>query len=424
MDRVKERNGGAQPLNESWWEHDREDQLPPDDMSLLAPYEKTRPSFELLAADACECGLDVGYFPRVEGKYLLVCLWDIWEQEKDPADSDAEKRMINTMQRALGTLDDDTRYIRLQIACFQRCWWEFPANVDVILNGISTGRVNLDAGISCEPPWAWLLGVLRHRRGHLAAQGIPYGWRYHSAATNYNPLYAPRQELARAYTTILTWWSAEGNLDCLKQELPEHAGLAETIYRRLGPPTTLKRLYVEKVRASMAWQAFPYRVRQKDWFPPAQGFEDLMEVYDATIRRELGDKEDVIGRMVGITNLCHHAYFRHLDHQIANIGAGRVVPLPGSGDERKRIHSAVTNYVHVLGSWLARRTVEETVAIWPPCEDIAHRVYDVLRDVTPRKRWLVACLWKKLRENQAKHGRGALDDEPERFAIPPDVLTV
>lgn len=203
-----------------------------------------------------------------------------------------------------------------------------------------------------------------------------------------------------------------------------HPDLAETIYRRLGPPTTLKRQYVEKVRASMAWQAFPYQVRQKDWFPPSQGFEDLMEVYDAAIRRELGDKEDMIGRMVGIKNLCHHAYFRHIDHQIANIGVGQIVQLPGAGEERKRIHSAFTNYVHVLGSWLAKRTVEETVMFWPPCEEIARRVFDVLGDATPCKRWLVACLWKKLRENQAEHGRGALDEEPERFAIPPDALKV
>jgi hypothetical protein len=49
-------------------------------------------------------------------------------------------------------------------------------------------------------------------------------------------------------------------------------------------------------------------------------------------------------------------------------------------------------------------------------------VYRVLGKTTARKRWLVAYLWKKLQENQAHHGCGALDEEPERFALPPDAL--
>ena len=110
-----------------------------------------------------------------------------------------------------------------------------------------------------------------------------------------------------------------------------------------------------------------------------------MDVYNAALRRELGDKEDVIGRMIGLKDLCHHGYFRHIDHQLANIGAGQIVQLSGTGEERKWICEAVTNYVHVLGSWLIRRTVEEAVAIWPPCEDVAHRVYNVLGDATPPK---------------------------------------
>ena len=425
MEERKDQNAGAQSLNEAWWFCERvSDLFPPDNVPLLAPYDLTQPGYELLVDQVLSSAPDWG-FPHAGKGFVRVCLWDIWwEQEKDPAESDEEKQKINSMQRKLGILDDDIRYIRLQIACFQRCWWEFPANVDLILDGIASGKVNLDAGVSCEPPWAWLLGVLRHRRGHPATRGLLYGWRFHSAATNYDPLHAPRQELARAYITILTWWSAEGDLDCLKRELPEHADLAETIYCRLGVPTKLRRLYVEKVRTSLASETFPYRVQRKKWFSQAQGFEDLMEVYDAAIRRELGDKEDVIGRMIGPKDLCHHGYFRHIDHQLANIGAGQVVPLPGSGEERKRIYGAITGYVHVLGSWLARRTMEEAIEIWSPCADMAGRVYNVLADPTPVKRWLVACLWKKLQDNQAEDGRGALDEQPERFALAPDVLTL
>lgn len=417
MDERKDRNAGAQPLNEAWWERVSEDRFPPDDVPLLAPYEKTRPGFELLVASKM-----LGrYFAVVESGHHQVCLWNIWEREKDPADSDEEKQRINEMQLQLGALDDDIRYIRLQIACLQRCWWEFPANVDLILDGISAGPVNLGAGVSCEPPWDECLKVLRRRCRHPGAQDTIYGGRYYCAATNYDPLHAPRQELVRAYMTILTWWSFRGDLNCLKQELPDYADLAEIIYRRLGSPTRLKVLYGEKVRTSIGWQAFPGGVDARE---TGELCRVRMEMCDAAIRQELGDEEDVIGRMIGTEDLCHHGFFRHIDHQLANIGASEIVSLPGAGEKRKRIHGAVTNYVHVLGSWLARRMVQEAVGIWPPCEDIARRVYDVLGDATPRRRWLVVCLWKKLLENEAEHGRGALDEQPERFAIPPEALTV
>ena len=73
---------------------------------------------------------------------------------------------------------------------------------------------------------------------------------------------------------------------------------------------------------------------------------------------------------------------------------------------------------------MAGRTPEEATSIWPPCADIAPRVYDVLGGATPRKRWLVACLWKKLQDTDAHLGRGPLDEQPERFALPPEALTV
>ena len=285
--------------------------------------------------------------------------------------------------------------------------------MDSILDGIGKGRPNLDNHVSCEPPWGHsIIPVLHYRRGHPV-----YRSRYQTSATNYDALGAPRPKLARAYIAILTWWTFGGDLDCLKRELRNHADLAETVYRRLGPPTGLKVLYVGKVRAAIGWQAFP------GW-RYSEHAEDLIKVYDAAIRQELGDKEDVIGRMIGTQDLCHHAFFRHIDHQLANIGAGKIILLPGAGEERKRIHGAVTNYVHVLGSWLVRRTVEEAVEIWPSCADIAPRVYDVLGEATPCKRWLVACLWKNLQDTDAHLGRGALDEDPERFAIPFEALKV
>ena len=120
--------------------------------------------------------------------------------------------------------------------------------------------------------------------------------------------------------------------------------------------------------------------------------------------------------------LCHHAFFRRVEHIIAHIGAGGPVRLPGAGDEGRRIRGAVTDYVHALGSWLAGRTCDHTIAIWPPGEQVARSVFGVLGISTPRKRWLVARLWKRLQDANARLGRGPLDDEPEGFEVPAEAL--
>ena len=64
----------------------------------------------------------------------------------------------------------------------------------------------------------------------------------------------------------------------------------------------------------------------------------------------------------------------------------------------------------------AAQPLDETTEICPPCEDTARGLYDVLGDATPVKRWLAACLWRRLRENQIRNA--PLQEEPERFAIP------
>jgi hypothetical protein len=397
------------PGNESdepWWKTETTNGIPPDDRPLLAPYEETRPGYELLVEETCIGPRDMGVFKTVQSKYLEICLWNIWEKKKDPADTDVEKRRINEMQLALNYLSDDDRYIRLQIADLERCHYTFPRNVDLILEGIASGKVCLDETISCEPPWAWMLKVLRQRRGLQMVE---------AAGAN------TRQKKVGTYTRILAAWLAESDPCALKEDLPNPIGLAETIYSRLGVPTKLKSLYILKLLYSLNFWAYPPLEQHGRW----ERYSDITKVFDLAIQQELEGCEDRVGRRIDRNHdsgLCHHSFFRHVDHLIAWIGSEDSVKLPGEGEERKRIHKEVTNYVHVLGSWLAGRTLEEAATIWPECEGTGQRLYDLLGDPALRKRWLVACLWKTLQENQAHHGLGALDDQPERFALPPNVL--
>lgn len=202
---------------------------------------------------------------------------------------------------------------------------------------------------------------------------------------------------------------------------PHHAELAETIYRRLGAPTELKHLQVGRLREALIPESFSGRFCESC----VSRARNLQDIYTDLTSKDLNGGEDIVGPMI-IQNsdygLCHHSCFRHVDYQIACIGAGQPVALPDTGKERARILDALTSHVHALGSWLTRRTAQEAVSVWPSGESIVRLVYKELGEPGPRKRWLAACLWKRLQEAQAHSGRGPLDQQPERFAIPVDAL--
>jgi hypothetical protein len=401
MDQTDDHKAAQPPLDDAWWLSSSYVPPVPEHVPPLAPFGRTRPGFELVntvVGGPELCG------EVVDGGYSRFCLWDLWAGSADPADVDEQKQRMNGMQRGLGDLDDNTRYVRIQIACLDRCFWTFPGNVDLVLDGIASGEARLDQDISCEPPWRHgLRSLLQHRRGRSVEHGLE------------------RQEQVRAYITILTWWEGEADLAHLQDELPRYAELAETVYRRLGAPTTLKHLQVERLRAALIPEAFPARSSESRWARA----RSLQDMYAGLVAKETACSEDTIGPMVASNTdygLCHHSYFRHIDHQLACIGAGGRVALPGAGRERARILDALTNYVHALGSWLMGRPAGEAVSVWQPSESVIRHVYGKLGRPDPRRRWLAACLWKRLQEAQADSGRGALDEHPERFAIPLDAL--
>ena len=408
------------PLSENWWEDNTQvDLLPLIERNILAPYEMTSPGNELLSSALFEHTPGWG-FPSYDENFTSVSHWTVWPNDEDKGDTDT--RRIDAMQAGLGTLSDETRYLRLQVACFQRCWFEFAEsaeNLKRILSGIGEMEVNLDGCVSCEPPWSLLMAVLRHQRHHPAASALPYNWRFLSSDTEYDPLNAPRQELARAYITILSWWAMWGDLACLQQEVPSHKELAEQIYRWLGRPTKLKILYVEKVRMQLMGQAFPVTVREKEWFIDYSLRESLVNVFNDAIAEELDGKDDPLSKRIWPTDLCHHGFFRRVNHQLASIGAGQwVAKLPGKGNHRERILSLVANYAHALGAWLEKRCVEEALDTWPHCHDEIQTVYSLLRQMTPEKKWLVACFWKHLLRNQG----GPPDRESGSFTLRAEAL--
>jgi hypothetical protein len=384
---------------------------------ILAPYEKTRPGFEMLIAKTLKGGQDIDCFPIDKKGYQKVCLWNIWAQKKDPADTDEEKQKINKMQQALGTISDNDRYLRIQIACLARCYWTFPNNVDLIINGIVKGWPDLSAAVGCEPPWNHnILPLLRQGQGYDLTQ---YSTHHIDDLS--------REEQIFLYTEILNSWLVEGDLSRLKKRLADKkkAELAGRIYGHLGKSSKLKSLYIHRLCWSLSFSAFSSQARFRDRW---KRWSEIAEIINNNIRAERGkdaENDDTIIERIEYNDengSCHHAFFRHIEHIIAHIGANKAVMLPGTGRERKRIHSTIVNYVHTLVSWLAGRTIKDAVLIWPDSKATLKYLYEKLGKPTLRKRWLIACLWKKLLEDRALRGRGALDEDYERFACPPDAL--
>jgi len=387
-----------------------------DSFSILAPYEKTRPGFELIRKDVCEVDLDCGGFRNAGEGYFEVCLWDIWhwatgEKEgkprSDPALNDPEKQAINKMQIALGELSEEDRLIRIQSACLTRCYYTFPKNIDLVIDGIATGKPNVSAHISCEPPWNHsILPLLRRRYKYQD------GTRYHSR---------DRQSLVRAYMTILDSYLVGGHLSELREVLPDNPELAEKVYNWLGNPSPAKRLQVTRLRNALTMWSLPSQFGEAFDY-----FNQIDKILSASRQTDTQESDELTAliRRLNDAGLCHQFFFRRLDHLIAYVGAGKRCELPGRGEGRKFVIDTLVNYVHTLGSWLAGRTIDQAADIWPPCKQTVCAIYVALGEPSLRKRWLVACLWKNLQEIQSWVGRGLLDEEPDRFAIHGEALTV
>ena len=230
----------------------------------------------------------------------------------------------------------------------------------------------------------------------------------------------PGFELVRAYMTILDSYLVGGHLCDLQEVLPDHAELAETVYGRLGDASPVKLLQVTRLRNALTMWSFQARLHVGAFVHVNRVDKVLADAVGAETH-----ESDALGPLIGKLHngLCHQFFFRRLDHLIAHVGTGKPCDLPGAGDGRRFVVGTLVNYVHTLGSWLVGRTIGQAAGMWPQSEHTLHAVYATLGEPSLRKRWLVASLWKDLQEIQTWAGRGPLDDQPQRFAIPAEALS-
>ncbi len=98
---------------------------------------------------------------------------------------------------------------------------------------------------------------------------------------------------------------------------------------------------------------------------------------------------------------------------VSNIGSGTVRgTMPPTGENRRRIESAVADLVCGLDGWLAGLDPEQSAEPWPQALAACKEINELLGTATPLKRFLVAMLWKKMKMQK---GTGLLTAHPEAF---------
>ena len=93
--KAESRDTRTNPLDETWWEQEKAEESSLHEVPILAAHEESRPGFEAIIAETFRGRQDANYFPIGEDGYQRICLWNIWEQQKDPAATDAWKQKIN-----------------------------------------------------------------------------------------------------------------------------------------------------------------------------------------------------------------------------------------------------------------------------------------------------------------------------------------
>ncbi len=80
-------------------------------------------------------------------------IWNLWwnvQLTDDPNSWDREIRALNTMQKEIGPLTNDQRYVRIHIAEWCRNSDTFPTSLDILCAEIGAGKITTPWNIGCE----------------------------------------------------------------------------------------------------------------------------------------------------------------------------------------------------------------------------------------------------------------------------------
>jgi len=361
---------------------------------------------ELVDCERVPVGFEVAI---VDGKEVTVPLWNGGMFMGKEEDWDDEVRFINELQRRLRKLDKNARILRLQIISNEQCHYKFFQNISKILEGIGRMRPRTD-----------VLGHVPNVPGYLHA------------------LEKDRIEMGKAYLRFLELWLKGKSASEAKNALPQYKRFVDSIYHALGERTQLKKLYVERMIISFSYPVLhwsgeadlsdvdgktvddfgvnhPRGLEIDKKIAEAKGVKLTYSESNFGNKKQFGD--DMLAHIVYRgRGLCNHKFFRHLDIMLKSIGKGEWrKDNPPRGKERAELAEKISQHVFALDSWLAEVEKEKAIMENPDARKVIEEVYDSLDERTQVKEWLVASLWKTMKDNKKYYKLLNVDKDSIKF---------
>lgn len=316
-------------------------------------------------------------YPLVEGSRISGHTYHDGNLTTGFYERDDEVSEINELERRLGTLLPEQRDLRV-MADFCCIWrYDFPARIHEMCAAIG-GNAHTAFGLHYQ--------ICPRRRHELIS-----------------------------YAIALQMWLGNQKLDHAGSSLRND--VVEKVFRLLGASDPLKKMLAERTYLGLSSRALncsywgynahgdvslsPYTAQKLagDW-------HNRMKELERAITRELGRQaHDFLCDVGGSAEpACHFKFMRRIDILVSSIGClkwrGNLPPK----DENIRGRRTITKaYLDVLESYWRDTTVSPEVADIETTASLKKELFELLGKQTLMKRWLVASLWKNVKNQTQFH---------------------
>jgi len=236
------------------------------------------------------------------------------------------------------------------------------------------------------------------------------GGRPHTALRLHYQICPKRRQEFIDYAQALKGWLMEKPPDDRSFFQPGAQETTQKVYRFLGRKDSLKNLLVERTYIGLSRRSlncsfwghnleepetslYPYHAQQlqDDW-------PERMAALEHSIRREMGrGAGDFLCEVGGTAEpACHFKFIRRVDILVSSIGCmhwrGNLPPKDGKIKGRRQLTKMYLNVLEKYWNGHSTGDAEEDK------EPIEGDLFGRLGEPTDFKRWLVACLWKNIKD--------------------------
>ena len=313
-------------------------------------------------------------------------IWNLWwnvQLSDDPTIWDREIRALNTMQKDIGLLTNDQRYVRIHIAEWCRNSDTFPTNLDILCAEIGAEKLTTPWNFGCEG---------RNLREALGIAATP------------DDRVEQRVFLFNSYQIAFSSWMHEKEPDNLFEA---------KVMNYLGD---MNREKVELVNAL-----------RKLVNPELPSTNSLRDLYIEETNRYFGESlnqclnccevaDTVKGQCYSGCSCCERFYIDTL------LLVNKFIERNEMNKEMFRFHQeCLLGYMFAINAWLIEEEPTLVTDVISPiflnqqmAEQIPKQVKRLLCERTPVKEWLAGCLLKTIGSNRSwKPDTQMIDDFPE-----------